>query len=173
MTAFTDACGRSWSVDITVATLKRIRTLTGTDLLEAAGGTLLDRLVADPVLLGDVLYACVKPQADERKLTDEDFGRALAGDAIDAATTALIEAFVAFFPSPRRRILAKAAAKLAGWRTAVLTAAEAKLDDPALDEAIRKALTATTEPPLHPPGPHGPGTLSANAPASSASIPVP
>jgi hypothetical protein len=88
MRTFTDALNRSWSLEITVATLKRIRALANVDLIEAAGGTLLDRLVADPVLLGDVLYACVKPQADERKLTDEDFGRSLSGDAIDRATTA-------------------------------------------------------------------------------------
>jgi len=154
MHTFTDALNRSWSLEITVATLKRIRALAGVDLLEAAGGTLLDRLVADPVLLGDVLYACVKPQADERKLTDEDFGRSLAGDVIDTATTALLEEFVAFFPSPRRRVLTQALAKLAGWRAAALTAAEAKLNDPALDQAVLAALR---------------GSSSGSAPVSSGS----
>lgn len=158
MHTFTDALDRSWSVEITVASLKRIRALAGVDLLEAAGGSLLDRLVSDPVLLGDVLYAAVKPQADERKFSDEDFGRALAGDAIDRATTALLEEFVAFFPTPRRRILEKALAKLAGWRQQALVAAETRLDDPALDRAVMAAL-------------HPPGGSSGSAPASSASIP--
>ena len=63
MRTFTDALQRPWVVEITVSTLKRVRALAGVDLMEAAGGSLLDRLVADPVLLGDVLYACVKPQA--------------------------------------------------------------------------------------------------------------
>lgn len=159
MHTFTDALDRSWSVEITVASLKRIRALAGVDLLEAAGGSLLDRLVSDPVLLGDVLYAAVKPQADERKLSDEDFGRALAGDAIDRATTALLEEFVAFFPTPRRRILEKALAKLAGWRQQALVAAETRLDDPALDRAVMATL-------------HQPGGSSGSAPASSASIPL-
>lgn len=157
MPTFTDVQGRTWSIDISVATLKRVRSLTSIDLLDAVGGTLLDRLVADPVLLGDVLYAVVKPQADERRISDEDFGRALAGDVVDAATTALLEAFVAFFPSPRRRVLQKAVAKLAGWRTAALTAAEAKLDDPALEAAVQAALA---------------GTSSGNVPASSGSSPA-
>jgi hypothetical protein len=158
MRTFTDALGRSWSLEITVATLKRVRAVAGVDLIEAAGGTLLDRLVADPVLLGDVLYACVKPQADERKITDEDFGRSLAGDAIDHATTALLEEFVAFFPSPRRRVLEQALTKLAGWRAAALSAAEARLNDPAIDAAVLAALRQ-------------PGRSSGNAPASAGSTP--
>jgi hypothetical protein len=158
MRTFTDALGRSWSLEITVATLKRVRAVAGVDLIEAAGGTLLDRLVADPVLLGDVLYACVKPQAEERKITDEDFGRSLAGDAIDHATTALLEEFVAFFPSPRRRVLEQALAKLAGWRAAALSAAEARLNDPALDAAVLAALRQ-------------PGRSSGSAPASAGSTP--
>jgi hypothetical protein len=162
MRTFSDALGRSWSIEITVATLKRVRALAGVDLIEAAGGTLLDRLVADPVLLGDVLYACVKPQADERKITDEDFGRSLAGDSIDTATTALLEEFVAFFPNPRRRVLTQALTKLAGWRAAALAAAEARLNDPALEQAIQAALT---QPPALP------GTASGSVPASAASIP--
>ncbi len=165
MPTFIDVQGRTWSIDITVATLKRVRALVGVDLIEAAGGTLLDRLVTDPVLLGDVLYACVKPQADERHVSDEEFGKALAGDVVEAATTALLEAFVAFFPSPRRRVLEKAVAKLAGWRTAALTAAEARLDDPALEAAVQAAVRAAT--PLSPPPPRG--TSSGSAPASSAS----
>lgn len=156
MHTFTDALGRSWSVEITVATLKRIRAVAGVDLLEAAGGTLLDRLVADPVLLGDVLYAVVKPQADDRKITDEDFGSSLAGDAIDSATTALLEEFVAFFPSPRRRVLAQALAKMAGWRATALAAAEARLNDPGLEAAMQAALR---------------GTSSGPAPASAGSTP--
>ena len=156
MRTFTDSMGRSWSLEITVATLKRVRAVAGVDLIEAAGGTLLDRLVADPVLLGDVLYACVKPQADERKITDEDFGRSLAGDAIDHATTALLEEFVAFFPSPRRRVLERALAKLAGWRAEALSAAEARLNDPALDAAVLAALR---------------GRSSGSAPASAGSTP--
>ena len=34
------------------------------NLLEAVEGKLLERLVADPVLLCDMIYALCKPQAD-------------------------------------------------------------------------------------------------------------
>lgn len=103
MKVFKDNAGREWSVEINVAALKRVKSLTEVDLLGVLDGTLIERLVRDPVLLCDVVYAACKPQADERGVTDEDFGRAMAGDAIEHATGALLEELVGFCPSPRDR----------------------------------------------------------------------
>ena len=50
-----------------------------------------------------MLYAVCKPQADERGVSDEEFGRSMAGDAIESATVALLEDIVGFCPSPRDR----------------------------------------------------------------------
>jgi len=105
MRSFKDNAGRQWSVEINVATLKRVRGLTGTDLMQVIEGTLIERLIRDPVLLCDVVYAICKPEADTRAppVSDEEFGRAMAGDAIEAATTAVLEELVGFCPSPRDR----------------------------------------------------------------------
>jgi hypothetical protein len=165
MPTFTDATGRAWSVIITVATLKRVRALANVDLLDVGGGALLERLAADPVLLADVLYAVVKPEADARQVNDEAFGQALAGDAIDHAATALLEALVAFFPQPRRRLLAQVLEKLAGWRAQALVAAEQRLADPELDAVVQRALHASA------PAPTSSGSSSTAAPASSGSSP--
>lgn len=96
MKNFTDNAGRDWIVEINVSALKRIKGLTGTDLLEAIDGPLVERLIRDPVLLCDVVYAACKPQADERQVSDEDFGRAMAGDAIDRGPPAAV--------GPRRHV---------------------------------------------------------------------
>jgi hypothetical protein len=64
---------------------------------------LIQKLSDDPVLLCDVVYALCKPQADQQNITDEQFGEAMAGDAIDAAVTALVEELVNFTRSPQRR----------------------------------------------------------------------
>lgn len=127
MQTFTDTQGRTWTIAVTVDTIRRVRALTGTDLMAVLGGELIERLSADPVLLADVLYAVVKPEADARGVDDADFGRALAGDSVAAATTALLEGLVAFFPSPRARLLRQALAKLDAWQTAALSAAEERL----------------------------------------------
>jgi len=111
MKTFTDNQGRSWRIDVNVASVKRVRDLLDVDLLEL--GTegaknreeeaLIFKLIADPVLLCNVIYCLCLPQAEKAKISDEDFGRAMAGDAIDRATKALLEEIVGFFPNPRDR----------------------------------------------------------------------
>ena len=105
MKTFKDNADRSWDIAINVAAVKRVRDLVGVDLLEIVEGTLIKKLIRDPILLCDIIYAVCKPQADEREppVTDEEFGRAMAGDAIEHATTALLEDLVSFCPSPRDR----------------------------------------------------------------------
>jgi len=103
MKTFNDNAGRTWTITINVDAIKRVRGLLQVNLLDVIEGKLIDRLIGDPVLLCDVLYALVKPEAETKQITDEDFGRAMAGDSIDHATTALLEELVSFFPSPRDR----------------------------------------------------------------------
>lgn len=105
MRQFKDNADRTWTVEINVAALKRVRGLTGTDLMQVIEGTLIEKLIRDPILLCDVVYAICKPEADTRTppVSDEEFGKAMAGDAIEAATTAVLEELVGFCPSPRDR----------------------------------------------------------------------
>ena len=115
MRAFHDNAGRNWTVTLNVATLKRIRALTAIDLINIISldehrkpnVELLERLSEDPILLVDVLYAACKPEADAQNVTDEQFGAAMAGDAIEHATNALLEELVSFFPDPKRKVLQK------------------------------------------------------------------
>ena len=115
MKSFTDNKGRIWTLEVTVATIKRVRALCKVDLNSIVeldknnkpSAELLERLSFDPVLLVDVLYAVCKPQADKLGITDEDFGEAMAGDAIEHATTALLEEVIDFFPEAKRLVMRK------------------------------------------------------------------
>ena len=115
MKSFTDNKGRTWTFEVTVATVKRVRALCKVDLNSIVeldknnkpSAELLERLSSDPVLLVDVLYAVCKPQADKQNITDEDFGEAMAGDAIEHATTALLEEIIDFFPATKRLVMQK------------------------------------------------------------------
>ena len=115
MKSFTDNKGRAWEIVVTVATVKRVRALCKVDLNSIVeldknnkpSAELLERLSSDPVLLVDVLYAVCKPQADKLNITDEDFGEAMAGDAIEHATTALLEEVIDFFPEAKRLVMRK------------------------------------------------------------------
>ena len=116
MRSFKDTNGTEWEVSINVNAIKRVREVCKVNLLDIVEGGLVQKLMADPVVLCDVIYVLCKPQADERKISDEDFGRAMAGDAIDAALRGLLEELVDFSPSPRDRTAMKKAMKMI-WET--------------------------------------------------------
>ncbi len=154
MRTFADNAGRTWSVVMNVDALKRVQSLAGVNLVaEMVDGKLFERLAVDPVLLCNVLYALCKPQADAAKVTDEQFGQAMAGDAIQAATTALLEELVDFFPNRRRSLLRKALTKMNEIDDLELAVAETKLD------GLEPARIS--------------GGLSGNSPASSEQTPAP
>jgi len=153
MATFRDGSGRDWAVTITVATVKRVKSLLGLDLLKIEDN-LIGRVADDPVLLCDLLYAVCKPQADECGVADSAFGELLAGDVLDAATDAFLEELVGFFPRHRRRVLAAVLAKQKDLLGAVAAKAMARVEELTLDQ-----LTS--------------GEKSTGSPASSAATPAP
>ena len=105
MAKFTDAQGSEWVLRVNVNTVRKVRNATDEDLTKVVESDTLSRLAGDSVLLGDVLWCIVAEQATERKITNEQFLERLEGDALEAATTAFVEALVDFFPKPRRDLL--------------------------------------------------------------------
>jgi hypothetical protein len=179
MQTFKDNQGRPWSVEINVAALKRVRGLTGTDLMQVVEGTggLIERLVRDPILLCDVVYAVCKPEADQKSITDEEFGRAMAGDAIEQATAALLEELVSFCPSPRdRRNLGRVLTATRGVMDKARDLVEKRIDrlvqDGELDRIAERAV-AQAEVRDGAAPPPTPGPSSGGAPASPVSSPAP
>jgi hypothetical protein len=140
MKSFKDNADRDWIIAINIDAIKRIKIMLGIDLMEAVEGKLLHRLIDDPVLLCDVIYCLCKSQADVAGVSDEDFGRGMAGDAIDLATTAMLEELVDFFPSRRRGLLLKALEKFRSLETAALSAASKRLDSPELTSRLQETL---------------------------------
>jgi len=155
---FKDTEGREWTVSITVDSIKRVKSLLDLDLLDLDNGQVIERLVADPVLLCDTIYVICKPQADQRGVSDQEFGRAMAGDAIDHATTALLEDFCDFFPSRKRQVLQRALAKLKEVELKMIAAADQRISDPALDEMIERVIGGISS---------GPTLLSAASPPAA------
>lgn len=109
MKTFTDNAGRTWTVPVNADGIKRVRSLLGVNLLDVLddGCKLLADLHDDPVLLVDVLYCLCKPEADAKQVTDEEFGRAMSGDALAHAASALLEGISDFFPNARQRAVMK------------------------------------------------------------------
>ena len=160
MKTFKDNADRTWTVTVNVDAIKRVRSLLNIDLMEAVEGKLIERLIGDPVLLCDVIYCVCKEDADAKGITDEEFGRSMAGDAIELATTALLEELVDFFPQGKRQLLRKALAKLETLQETMLAVVSERLDSPELDAQLLAELRKL-------------GDSSGASPASSESTPVP
>jgi hypothetical protein len=159
MRVFKDNAGRAWSLQIHVLAVKRVRAMAGVDLYSLVADRFegLGKLLADPVQLVDVLYVLCKDDADRLSITDEDFGRGMAGDAIEHASAAFLEELVDFFPEPRVRAgLRKVMEAGRKVRESLLGQLESSLEgiDP---EAVARKLIAS----------------SGNSRASSESTPIP
>lgn len=173
MTTFTDHAGRTWSLTITVDAIKRVESLVKANLarlLEPRKGCelpLLTELESDIILLCDVLFALIKPQADSQGVTDEQFGQALGGEAIAAAYEAFWEELVGFFQKlPHGTATVTAIRKHRELIEAQLKAAQDKME--ALMRKVGKnaAPNEATVPSI-------PGASAGNSRASLGSIPDP
>ncbi len=153
MKTFNDLTGRVWTISVNVDALKRVRSLLSVNLMEVIEGKLLEQLISDPVLLCDIIYVLCKPEADAQEVSDEEFGRSMAGDAIELATTALLEELAEFFPLEKRRLLQKALTKLKTLETKALEMANLRLDSPELEAEMEAALNAVGNSSGQPPEP--------------------
>ena len=155
MKVFKDTNGQDWQIILNVLQMKRVRAALGIDLVNvitldkdgAVKVDLIDRIANDPCLLVDILWVIVQDQAKSIGVTDEQFGSALVGDAIERATAAFLDELVDFFPGARRLFLKKAvdlARKYAGEWTTVLAKA---LESPELEKKIAESMSSSPSSP--------------------------
>ena len=155
MRSFKDNQGRSWQIALNVYEMKRIRALLGIDLVNvitldkdgAVKVDLVDRIANDPCLLVDILWVCVEDEAKAAGVTDEEFGRSLAGESIEEATRAFLDELVDFFPGAKRLFLKKAvelSRKFGGEMTEALGKA---LEDPELERRVEESMRSSASSP--------------------------
>ncbi len=157
MHTFVDNANRTWTVAINVATIKRVQGRLNINLCQLIDDGLkpLAKLVSDPIQLVDVLYCLCQDEAQARNVSDEDFGRAMAGDVLEMAELAFLDELVAFFRNAHlRNLLAKVLAEGRQVGTILLQKAEEHLATFDANRLANKLLNS-----------------SGTAPASSASIP--
>ena len=162
MRTFTDSAARTWTLSLTIDAAKRVRSLLDVNLLEPEKGDppLLTRLGTDVILLCDVIYALVKPQADAAEVTDEQFGAALGGEVILAAQTAFYEEMVDFFRGLARRDLVRAVETQRRMIELTVQSIEARIEGLDVEAEVEKILAAD-------------GDSSGDSPGPSASPPGP
>ena len=155
MRTFKDNKGRTWEIALNVWQMKRLRDTLGIDLVNVitldAGGKvkvdLVDRIANDPCLLVDILWVCVEDEAKAAGVTDEEFGRSLAGESIEEATRAFLDELVDFFPGAKRLFLKKAvelSRKFGGEMTEALGKA---LEGPELERRVEESMRSSASSP--------------------------
>ena len=153
MRSFKDSEGRSWDINLNIATLKRVKNADidhgrGVDLLnldtaEKNESPLVTRLAMDIALLCDVIYVCIQPQAVKREINDEQFGEALGGEVIVKARTAFFEELADFFQSVGRKELVRAIKMQEILIASVIEKADQKLDGMNLDKMVDDVVQKT------------------------------
>jgi hypothetical protein len=105
MRSFRDNKGRTWAIEINVWAVKKVRGLLNVNLtgLVDDGFEKLAELMKDTITVIDVIYVLCKDEADKAGVSDEDFGRAMFGDALAHAKDAFLEELTDFFEDRRIR----------------------------------------------------------------------
>ena len=129
-TTFMDSKSRTWNISINLGVCKKIKTQLDLDFLSAdESSNPLLKLASDYLLLADVLWILVEPQAIAQNVTVDDFIESLSGDSIDAAVNALAEAYCFFVPNPKRReILQRLWVKVRDAESKILAEAEKQVE---------------------------------------------
>lgn len=142
---FTDAAGRDWSLALSIGAAKRVKEHPQTNLDLLDDPKALDTLLRNSYLLANVLWLLCEDQAKTANVADKDFGEGLAGDAIEQATNALLEAMVDFFPSSRRDPLRQALATMKEAQAKANKMIQGKLTSPAMASLMDRELRTMSD----------------------------
>lgn len=161
MHTFNDKAGRSWDLEATYASYARVKAHTGVSLFDLATEERKSlQQLADPFVLGQVIWCMIEPQAVTRGLTPEQFYEAFDGETLERSYNALVDEMVFFCPTRARKVLTLAVQKV---READAVA-DKMVDErmPEIGKAIDEELARWTC-----------GALATNSPAPSAFTPAP
>jgi hypothetical protein len=138
MKTFKDSKETSWDISVTVGSLKRVKDILGIDIIDEASQkeNIFIKISEDPIKLCNILYVLCKNQADERKITDEQFGELMGGDAIEQATNCFIEELIDFFPSAKRPAFRKMTKKIEEITNKGINYMTEYLDSPELEKKV-------------------------------------
>lgn len=140
MRKYKDNTGREWELVVNAfPQAYRLKKAMGFDLLEGVPALL--SLAQDPILRQQVLYELCKQQCQAAKVSDEDFGAAMTGDAASEAGSALLEEIIDFFPNSQRGPMLSIVKTMDRLQTEVAALAAEKINSPELEATIKAVVS--------------------------------
>jgi hypothetical protein len=162
MREFRDDQGRPWQVALTVASALRVRDNVTVDVVDEESGErkavpfdMVDAanisqtfqvLRSQYAKIGEILYALLTKQIEAKGLSREDFLDGLRGDSLDAATKALEQELVDFFPQRLRKMIGLLAQKMDEVQSEMLGRAEAGLEKATVESLAGASGTPSGKP---------------------------
>ena len=114
MPNFTDSQGRTWPLSISYATCKRIQSQCDINILDVAQiDQTIGRMRLDNLLVGDIVLCLCSVECTARGISLDNFQDSLDGEALDCASSALLEGRAGFFRRGQKgRLLTEMISKL-------------------------------------------------------------
>jgi hypothetical protein len=132
-----DTLGREWTFRFTALTVRDLSRETGLSTKVIAGpNSLLQRIGEDDETLCIALWQTIRPQAEQRGVTEEEWFSALDDDCLQAATLEWLDAYINFSPPARRRVLTKLATAMRAQIEEATKTIEAALASGEIDAII-------------------------------------
>ncbi len=98
MPNFNDSQGRTWPLSISYATCKRILAQCDINILDVAQiDQTIGRMRLDNLLVGDTVLCLCSAECTARGISLDNFQDSLDGEALDCASSALLEGLASFF----------------------------------------------------------------------------
>ena len=146
MRTFTDAGGRTWTINLTLGTAMVVRDKLSIDLLQPEQGDppLLTRLGTDELLLGEVICCLLEDQFEKQDVTEADVRRSFDGRTLLAAQTAFYEELIDFFQLRGRTDRARAVEKQMQLIEQAVKTIETRIDGLDLEAAIAGAMSGAS-----------------------------
>jgi len=135
--------GKTWVIEVTYLTVKRVRDLCGVNVLDICNldKESLSGWVADDLKVLEVICAVVRPQLAAIDMSDDDFFAVCDGAVLREAVERLVDQVSDFFQEPRRGLVKRVIAKLRETETkmeqAARTAVEKALESCDFEETLR------------------------------------
>lgn len=138
MRQFKDKEAAAWTIDLTIGTVARVKaTSEGRFNLIDPAPQLADALARDELTFWELLWHLVEPQAQQRNVSAEAFGQAMAADCLHHARRLFFEEWTDFFRQLHRPDKQAVVEKAAQYLAKAMELTHAKLASPEMNELDR------------------------------------
>ena len=134
MREFKDSSGQAWKLDLPIGTVARLKTASegGFNLFDPT--PYCEKLATDEGYFWELLWHLIEPEATERKVTAEQFGKLMAADCLLAARRLFFSEWLDFFQKLGRLDKAAVVQKVAEYLDKAMALTQAKLASPEMSQ---------------------------------------